>query len=222
MPERIRKQQNKWMRKPRAPRAELTVPSVLIGASVWHRVEAELDRVYPCEGIAVPLLALSPRNPFASPCRTLTLPEIREVIIAESVLVPANRQVNMRARVSVQRFTDGLVNEEVLALIRRHPRLRACGYLHSHPFARGWTQPSHGLTCDYEGHMLPLLTRNRECSLDTSFSFIACRLARGEGWTLLGFALDGDGAIVELGPARVIPNDSPVMRRCLLGPLQAR
>ena len=170
----------------------------------WQRLVAELDRVAPAEGIAVPLVALTMRDPGRNPCAMIALDDIARVTVAELLLVPDSQQVNGAVRVSVLPQTDRIVNAQVERLLRRFPRLRACAYLHSHPFAIGTTRPSHGLHCDYEGHMLPLWRDNRRAGLDTSFSFIACRGPLGAGWRLCCFALDPGGAIVDLGWARVV------------------
>jgi len=174
-----------------------------ITLSCWQRLVAELDRVAPAEGIAVPLLALTMRDPSRNPCATIGLADLARVTIGELVLVPDSQQINGAVRVSVLPRTDHLVNCQVARLLEQYPRLRACAYLHSHPFAIGSTQPSRGLRCDYEGHMLPLWHDNRAAGLDTSFSFIACRGPLGWGWRLCCFALDPSGAIVDLGWARV-------------------
>ncbi|MBN2361999.1 MAG: hypothetical protein JXR83_21285 [Deltaproteobacteria bacterium] len=177
---------------------------VEITESCWRRVVAELDRVAPDEGIAVPLLALTMRDQARNPCAMIELDDIARATIAQLVLVPDGQQVNRVVRVSVLPHTDQIVNAEVARLLGRFPRLRACAYLHSHPFAIGSTRPSRGQSCDYEGHMLPLWRDNRAAGLDTSFSFIACRDPLGRGWRLCCFALDGRGEIVDLGWAQVV------------------
>lgn len=197
-------------------------PRLLIGAACWRRICAELDRVLPCEGLAIPLMALTQIEPRANPCSMIELDQLHEVIIARAVLVPDRLQLNSWARVRVLPRTDGIVNQEVEVEIRRHPSLRACGYLHSHPFARGRTWPSGGPAGDLMGHMLPLLEHNRRAGLDTSFSFIACREEEGTGWRLQGFALDRRGGIVDLGFARVLADRSPLLARALQPALWTR
>lgn len=169
----------------------------------WQRLVAELDRVAPAEGIAVPLAALTMRDPGRNPCAMIALDDIARLTIAQLLLVPDGQQINSAVRVSVLPHTDRIINPQVERLLQRFPRLRACAYLHSHPFAIGSTQPSRGLRCDYQGHMLPLWHDNRQAGLDTSFSFIACRGPLG-GWRLCCFALDPRGAVVDLGQARVV------------------
>ncbi len=181
---------------------------IKIGASCWRQVTTELNRTFPLEGVALPLVGLIPRRADFNPCATMELQDIRTVVLARVVLVPGELQVNQYARVGVRSRTDRVVNREVERLTRRFPRLRACAYLHSHPFAHGSTWPSSGCRGDYEGHMLPLLRRNRDAALNTSFSFIACRGERG-GWRLQGFALGGDERVVDLGFAAVVPDDDP-------------
>ena len=156
------------------------LPACLISELCWQQVATELDRVCPREAVLVPLCALDPRDPAHNPCHMLGLAEVARITVAAVVLVPRERQHNQLLRVSVLPHTDGLVNDRIEATVRRFPRLRACAYLHSHPFARGWTAPSRGSAGDVEGHMLPLWRSNRDAALDTSFSFIACRGADGE------------------------------------------
>jgi len=218
-----------------------TRPRLLIGASCWAAVRAELDRVLPDEGLVVPLVSVQRRRPLRDPCAPIALADMRRLVIARAVLIPAELQVNTFARVSVLPSTDALIDRRIAAAIHRHPALRACAYLHSHPFARGWTRPSSGLRGDVEGHMLPLLARNREAGLNAAFSFIACRdLARrgdSDGWLLHGFALvpsragdrtdkvnatAGGHRLVDLGLAEPVPDDCAAMRRALLPPLSRR
>jgi hypothetical protein len=185
------------------------LPDVLITESCWARVCDELDRVLPSEGLAVPLVWLKRRMPDPGPTALLRLDQIERVVVATAVLVPPELQMNAGFRVGVLARTDERIAGATRSLIRRHPRLRACAHLHSHPFARGQTRPSRGATCDYEGHMLPLLSRNREAGLAASFSFIACRALGGDGWALHCFALDEWGDIVDLGPASRIADSHP-------------
>ncbi len=195
------------------------VPELLVAASCWETIVAELDRVYPDEGIAVPLVALVPRASEPDPCAPLRLGDLRALVVPRVVLVPREAQQNLPARVSVRAGGDERVNAQVAALCAEHPRLRACAYLHSHPFAHGRTWPSRGPGCDVDGHMLPLLERNREAGLETSFSLIA---APGPGgWQLHGFALDG-GEVVGLGLAQVVSDESALIRRLLLPHLERR
>ncbi|MBN2499023.1 MAG: hypothetical protein JXR96_30820 [Deltaproteobacteria bacterium] len=197
---------------------------VHIAAACWRQIREELDRVYPAEGLAIPLVWLRLRAGRRNPCAPVRLADIRGLVVARAVLVPPELQVNSAARVAVIRdATDALVNREIERLVQAHPRLRACAYLHSHPFARGRTWPSSGLDCDYEGHMLPLLRRNRHCNLETAFSFIACR-SRSDpaGWKLQAFALDDQQRVVDLGFARVLDDGSPRLRPALLAGLDRR
>ena len=195
---------------------------IKIGASCWSQITAELDRTYPLEGVLVPLVGLIPGRRDRDPCATLQLCDIRCAVIARAVLVPRALQVNQAARVGVRARTDWVINQEVERLTRQHPRLRACAYLHSHPFARGSTWPSSGCLGDHEGHMLPLLRRNRAAALDTSFSFIACLGSQPPGWSrgaqpwrLQGFALGQDEQVMDLGFAAVVPDDDPDLRHLL-------
>jgi hypothetical protein len=198
------------------------VPECIISELCWQQVTTELDRVAPREGILVPLCALDPRDPGFNPCRTLALGDLGRVVIASVVLVPRAHQDNRLLRVSVLPHTDRLVNERIESLARRFPRLRACAYLHSHPFACGGTAPSRGPSGDVEGHMLPLWRSNQAAALDTSFSFIACRDAFARGWVLLGFALDGGGELVSLGRVRVVANDAAAVTAALVPSLSRR
>lgn len=198
------------------------LPTVEIAASCLDQVEAELDRVAPREGLAVPLVWLARRAPDPGPTATLRLEQIEKVVIARVLLVPPDKQLNSGVRVGVLGETDALVAEATRRLTRRHPRLRACAYLHSHPFARGSTWPSRGARCDYEGHMLPLLDRGLQAGLATCFSAIACRTDDGRGWLLQVFALDDDRRIVDLGFARRVPDADPDVARALLPALSRR
>lgn len=198
------------------------LPSVEIAQSCFDLVASELTRVAPREGLAVPLVHLARRPPEPGPTATLHLAHVEKVVIAGVVLVPAEKQLNSGFRVGVLAETDALVAEATRRLTRRHPRLRACAYLHSHPFARGGTWPSRGARCDYEGHMLPLLERGLDAGLATSFSVIACRPRAGEGWLLQAFALDDDRRIVDLGFAEPVPDDHPDVARALLPALSRR
>jgi hypothetical protein len=200
-------------------------PSLSVAASTWARLCAELDRVYPREGLALPLAGLVPRRADHNPCARLRLEEIAEIVLAECVLVPPALQWNCQARVGVHPSADEAVNRELAALLARHPQLWPCGYLHSHPFARGGTLPSRGAGGDVEGHMLPLLARNRELGLEASFSFIACRSLADRGWELHGFALVDEGgapALAALGAASVVEDRAPSVARLLRPGLGAR
>jgi hypothetical protein len=208
------------------------MPRLQIGASCWAAIRRELDRVLPHEGLVVPLLAAQRRRPLPDPCAPINLADLRRLVIARAVRIPAELQVNTFARVSVLPSTDALINQEVATIIDRHPALRPCAYLHSHPFARGWTRPSRGLRGDVEGHMLPLLARNQQSSLNAAFSFIACGEASQSlgvssgGWLLQGFALVGTTSgghhLVDLGLVQPVPDDCAAMRRALLPPLAHR
>lgn len=186
---------------------------IKLSTSCWRRISRELDDAYPLEGMVLPLVGLLPRRPDENPCATLGLADLRAVVIARTVLVPRHLQVNAYARVSVLPHTDRVVNREVERLTRRYPRLRACAYLHSHPFSHGSTWPSSGCSGDHEGHMVPLLRRNREAALATSFSFIACMAQ--DRWRLQGFALDQREEVVDLGFAQVAPDSDPDLRHTL-------
>jgi hypothetical protein len=200
----------------------MRLPAVSVAISALQLIEAELDRVYPAEGILVPLLGLLPRDPGRTPCAPLELEGIAEIVVARAVRLPPERQANALCRVQALPEVDAIVNREVLALTRAHPRLRACGYLHSHPFARGRTAPSRGPACDVEGHMLPLLERNRRAGLEASFSLIACRDLWDRGWLIQAFALLPAGELVDLGPARAIADEAPALAELLTPELRAR
>jgi hypothetical protein len=197
-------------------------PRPLITSFAFRQVVRELDRVAPNEGILVPLVSLTPRDPEMNPCAPIRLEAIANVLIAAVVLVPRERQVNQGTRVSVRAETDDVVNEKIERLVRRFPRLRACAHLHSHPFARGRTWPSSGARCDYDGHMLPQLETNTEAGLRTSFSFIACHTLDGRGWLLQCFALDERKQIVDLGFTEVLADDKPIVLRALTPALTSR
>ncbi|MBI2570256.1 MAG: hypothetical protein HYV63_24905 [Candidatus Schekmanbacteria bacterium] len=175
-------------------------PEVKIAATAFARMCAELDRVCPREAVLVPAIALTMRNPDRNPCAMIKLQDLAEILVARVVLMPPDRQINRAAAVCVRAATDEIVGLEVQDLLDRYPRLRACGYIHSHPFAQGSTWPSSGPGGDIEGHMLPLLARNRACNLDLSLSLIACRDPVAPGWKLQAFALASEvGPVLDLG-----------------------
>ncbi len=89
--------------------------------------------------------------------------------------------------VAVLPGTDALLDAATTAACRARPALRVVAHLHSHPFARGHTWPSH---TDIHGHMRPLLSKARAEGLDTTWSFIACRNRNDDGWVLQAFALE--------------------------------
>jgi hypothetical protein len=187
----------------------LTVRAV-IARSAWEALSAELDRVAPAEGIALPLVALRSAVP---PWRSRGLSAIDALIVPRVLRVPAALQENSALRVSVLPSTDAAMQRDVAAHVARHPRLRVAAYLHSHPFAHGSTWPSSG---DYHGHMLPLLAQNRASGVDTAFSLIACR-ARA-GWALQCFALDGE-RVVDCGLMEAVGDEDEAIRFALSGPL---
>ncbi len=205
------------------------VTKIKVSASCWQTICDEFDRVAPREGILVPLVALDLADSDHNPCSNISLEDVVEMVIADVVLIPSDRQRNQLARVSVLGDTDDLVGQRIEESVQRHPRLRACAHLHSHPFARGSTWPSRGSRCDYDGHMLPLLFDNRGAGLDTSFSFIACRKSAGRDdtndesgrWKLQCFALDGRARIVDLGFAEVVPDAAVEVVAALHPPLHA-
>ncbi len=200
----------------------MKLPAVRICRGTWDRIRAELDRVAPAEGLAVPLVALRPRDPDHHPCSPLRLDQLEGLLIAKSVLVPSRLQDNQPARVSARLMANQVVNARVLALCRRHPRLRACAHLHSHPFARGSTWPSGGPTGDVQGHLWPQLRVNRAAGLEASFSFIACRGPEREGWRLQCFGLAPTGRVVDLGFAAPVSDHSPAVSWAMRGPLFRR
>ena len=57
--------------------------------------------------------------------------------------------------------------------------------------------------------MVPLLERNLDAGLATSFSFIACRTLDDTGWALQAFALDEHARVVDLGFAEIVPDTHP-------------
>jgi hypothetical protein len=198
------------------------LPHCTINSRCWRQVCAELDRVRPAEGLAVPLVTLTPRRADFNPCTPLELEDLGAVLIAAAVLVPEDRQVNRAARVSVLPDTNRRVNRRVEKLVSWFPRLRPCAYLHSHPFARGGTWPSRGPGCDYDGHMLPLLERNKEAGLNTSFSFIACRSGDDRSWELQAFALDWRRQIVDLGVVEPVDERDRAVQEALARGLTSR
>ena len=175
---------------------------VVVAQSCWNAITFELDRVAPREGVVLPLIALEHR---AEPCAPIGLGDITTIAIAEVRCVPAELQDNALLRVAALPRSDAWSDSVVLPLVRRSPRLRAAAYLHSHPFARSRTWPSGP---DIDGHMLPLLARNREGGLMTSFSFIACGR-----WKLPCFAMDERQRVVEVGTAEIVDDADPIIER---------
>jgi hypothetical protein len=183
-------------------------PRVVVARSCWEIITRELDRVAPHEGVLLPLVALDRRWADADPCAPVGLRDLAAVVLAEVRCLPPHLQQNSLAHVAALPCADVWADGVVLPLVRRHPRLRAAAYLHSHPFATGHTRPSSG---DVTGHMLPLLRRNAEAGLEASFSFIAC--GHGRGWRLPCFAMDARGRVVELGAAEVVDDGDDAIRR---------
>jgi len=192
-------------------------PAVWIEGSCWDTVVAELDRVAPDEGVLLPLVGLR-RPPGSHPCNTIDLEELLSITIADVVRIPAHLQRNSSVLVSLLPGTDAWLDGELAARVAGRPALRSAAYLHSHPFAVERTWPSAG---DIQGHMVPLLRRNREAALNSSFSFIACR-SRTRGWRLQCFALDGAGRVVDLGFAEPIAADHGAVMRALAPSLRRR
>jgi hypothetical protein len=175
---------------------------VVVAQSCWTAITFELDRVAPREGVVLPLIALEHQ---AAPCAPIRLADITSVAIADARCVPAHLQHNALLRVAALPQADAWADSVVLPLVRRYPRLRAAAYLHSHPFTDARTWPSGG---DIDGHMKPLLARNRACSLFASFSFIACGR-----WKLPCFAMDEAQRVVELGDAEIVDDADPIIVR---------
>lgn len=175
---------------------------IVVAQSCWTAITFELDRVAPREGVVLPLVALEHR---AAPCAPIGLAEITTLAIADARSVPPQLQDNALFGVTARPSADAWADSVVLPLVRRYPRLRAAAYLHSHPFAHARTWPSGG---DIDGHMTPLLARNRACGLDVAFSFIACGR-----WKLPCFAMDAGRRVVELGDAEVVDDADPIIVR---------
>lgn len=184
-----------------------TIPTY-VAESAWRSICAELDRVAPAEAVLVPLCAVEYLS--SEPWRTRTLADVRRVVITHALTLPAALQRNQRFCVAALPDADDALNALSAPLLRLHPRLRACAFLHSHPFAHGATWPS---ATDLVGHMIPLNDKNRAAALDTSFSFIACVAAAG--WRLQAFALSAAGQPVELGAVEVVADASPFVRKAL-------
>jgi hypothetical protein len=182
---------------------------VVVAQSCWNAITFELDRVAPREGVVLPLVAIEHR---AAPCAPIGLHDITSIAIADARCVPAGLQENTLLRVTALPSSDAWADAVVLPLVRRSPRLRAAAYLHSHPFAWERTSPSGG---DIDGHMRPLLARNRDCGLLASFSFIAASSSsRACGrWKLPCFAMDDRERVVELGDAEIVDDADPIIER---------
>jgi hypothetical protein len=180
--------------------------NIVVAESSWQTIVDELDRVAPAEGVLLPLVALEHAKP---PCAPIELADVTSVALAEVRVVPPHLQVNSGAHVAALASCDAWADDVVLPLVRRHPRLRAAAYLHSHPFATEHTWPSG---TDVSGHMLPLLRRMVDTGLHASFSFIACRSYDG-GWRLPCFAIDRRERVIELGNATVVPDTAATIQR---------
>ncbi len=185
---------------------------IVVAQSSWNVISRELDRVAPDEGVLLPLVALEHDNDSLGPCAPIGLTDVSALVLAEVRCVPPELQRNSLMRVatlpSSDTWADGIVHE----LVRRHPRVRAAAYLHSHPFCERSTWPS---PADIDGHMRPLLARNAEAGLYASFSFIACR--NGSGWALPCFAMDARGRVSELGDSEVIDDRDDLVVRARAG-----
>ncbi len=177
---------------------------VVVAKRCWDAITRELDRVAPREGVVLPLVAIEHR---CEPCAPIALADITSLAIADAHCVPPALQHNTLLHVAALPACDAWADDVVLAAVRRHPRLRAAAYLHSHPFAWGRTEPSGG---DIDGHMIPLLARNAACGLEASFSLIA--YAR---WQLACFAMDARRRVIALGAAEVVDDADPIITRAL-------
>lgn len=175
---------------------------IVVAQSCWNAIAFELERVAPREGVVLPLVAIEHR---CEPCAPIELADITTLAIAEVRCLPPALQHNTLVRVAALPCSDAWADAVVLPLVRRFPRLRTAAYLHSHPFAAERTFPSGG---DVDGHMRPLLARNRSGGLHAAFSFIACGR-----WRLPCFALDGAGRVVELGEAELVEDADPIIAR---------
>jgi len=176
---------------------------IVVARDSWQVITRELDRVAPDEGVLLPVVALEHR---ADPCAPIALADLTTVVLAAVRCVPPELQRGSLMRVVALPRSDAWADGVVGELVRRHPRVRAAAYLHSHPFADDRTWPSGA---DIDGHMRPLLARNAEAGLCASFSFIACR--RGRGWALPCFAMDARGRVSELGDSEVVDDDCPAI-----------
>ena len=87
----------------------MTYPGVVMAEQAWRAVRAEMERVFPREGLAVPLMALEPRRPDGGPWDPMGLEDIASVVVPRVLLVPPEQQHNQAARVSVLPRTDALV-----------------------------------------------------------------------------------------------------------------
>lgn len=186
---------------------------VMIAERAWKTLAAELDRVAPKEGIALPLVAV---RSAARPSQPRALSSIDALIVPDVLVVPAELQDASAVHVNVLPATDAHMQAQVARKTAAHPRLRVAAYLHSHPFANDRTWPSGG---DYYGHMLPLLRQNADAGLDTSFSLIAARANRS--WVLQCFALGPDRRIVDCGFAQLVPDTHEAIVWSLAPPLSS-
>lgn len=178
----------------------MRTPDVLVPWDTWTIITTELSRVAPAEAVMLPLVSLERNLEAPHPCVTTPLRGLEAVVLNEVLTVPPQLQRNSLANVAVLPGADAILDGLIQDACRARPALRVVAHLHSHPFARGNTWPS---STDIHGHMRPLWRKAQQEGVDTTFSFIACRASRGEGWMLQGFALDG-GNVVDLGMARVV------------------
>ena len=192
-------------------------PRFLMGMRAWRELSAELERVAPAEGLAIPLMALELRHGLAHPAQTLHLEHIKRVLIPRLFFLPARLQANHAARVQALAGSDAHLQTRIDHCLDLYPRLRPAGFIHSNPFASLHTWPSSGARGDIEGHLLPLRARNLEAGLATSFSLIACRKGKGSGWRLQAFALDRHKRVRDCGLVRPAPDSHPALRRALRG-----
>jgi hypothetical protein len=190
----------------------MRTPDVLVPLDTWSVITRELSRVAPAEGVMLPLVALARNLDAPHPCITTTLRGLEAVVLNEVITVPPALQRNGMVNVAVLPGTDALLDAATTAACRARPALRVVAHLHSHPFARGHTWPSH---TDIHGHMRPLLSKARAEGLDTTWSFIACRNRNDDGWVLQAFALD-QGEVVDLGPARLVDPQHRLVREARL------
>lgn len=188
-------------------------PCVCIARSVWSAVVGEVEHfaslptglteaaVYPMFGFARRPSCLKP------PWSMIELDDIESFVLTHAFVPPRGQCAHTMTRVIFVDSPDGAppVFQQVQIwadeVFQAHPRLDL-GNIHSHPFARGWTQPSG----TDRGRVIACLQSNRGRSLNVGLEIILCKdVSSPDGWKACCFALSDEGSPFQsLGSAEIV------------------